>query len=242
MKPLQIEYRFLTPDGLREVISLRLDPRTLELLNPPQGSLPDWTRPEFHRCTGCPIPPGSRGACPLAASLVMVVGPFSRMVSYQALRVEVETTERLVTQETTVENGISSLMGLLMATSGCPQTAFFRPMARFHLPLATREETLYRASSMYLLAQYFKYRAGGEPDLALEGLMQIYREVREVNLSIAERLRAASRNDAAVNALVLLDMFAMTLPMAIEESLDSLRYLFAGYLGESLPPAGKPLS
>jgi hypothetical protein len=30
-----------------------------------------------------------------------------------------------------------------------------KPMARFHLPLASEEETIYRATTMYLLAQYF---------------------------------------------------------------------------------------
>jgi hypothetical protein len=42
-----------------------------------------------------------------------------------------------------------------VATSGCRYTAYFKPMARFHLPFANEEETAYRAISMYLLSQRF---------------------------------------------------------------------------------------
>ena len=62
-----------------------------------------------------------------------------------------------------------------MATSGCPHMDFFKPMARFHLPLANAEETVYRATSMYLLAQYFLQREGKEADMELEGLKKYIR-------------------------------------------------------------------
>jgi hypothetical protein len=47
---------------------------------------------------------------------------------------------------------------------------------------------------------------------------------------MAERLRVASSKDSAVNAIVLLDLFAKALPYSIEESLEELRYLFGIYL------------
>ena len=37
-----------------------------------------------------------------------------------------------------------------MALSGCPVLEQLKPMARFHLPFASVEETIYRAASMYL--------------------------------------------------------------------------------------------
>jgi hypothetical protein len=82
-------------------------------------------------------------------------------------------------------------------------------MARFHLPLASTEETVYRATSMFLLAQYFAYR---------------------VNRAMAERLRSASEQDAAVNAIVILDLLAKALPDAILDSLTEVRHLFSSYL------------
>jgi hypothetical protein len=103
-------------------------------------------------------------------------------------------------------------------------------MARFHLPFADEVETLYRATSMYLLAQYFKKKANKTPDFKLNGLNKIYHNLHLVNTSLAYRLRNASQTDSTVNALVLLDVFTKTLPSAIEESLKELRYLFADYL------------
>ena len=83
--------------------------------------------------------------------------------------------ERTVSKETTAQQGLSALMGLIMAKSGCPQTGpHFKPMVRFRVPLATAEGTLYRAASIYLLAQYFVNEVGGEPELKFEGLTKIY--------------------------------------------------------------------
>ena len=91
----------------------------------------------------------------MAANIVNIVEPFDRLLSYDEVHVDVTTEERMISLETTAEEGISSLMGLVIATCGCPHTAFLKPMARFHLPLASKEETIFRAASMYLLAQYY---------------------------------------------------------------------------------------
>jgi hypothetical protein len=76
-------------------------------------------------------------------------------------------------------------MGLIMATSGCPSLSYLKPMARFHLPLATAEETVYIATSMYLLAQYFLQKEGHKADLNLEGLLEIYHNIELINQAIA---------------------------------------------------------
>lgn len=103
-------------------------------------------------------------------------------------------------------------------------------MARFHLPLASIEETVYRATSMYLLAQYFACRGGKRPDLDLGGLAQIYAGLEVINLAMAQRLRGASEEDAAVNAVVIPDVLAKTLPFAILDELAGMRQLFSSYL------------
>ena len=148
---------------------------------------------------------------------------------------EVTTPARRVLAETTAQAAVGSLMGLLMATSGCPHTAVFRPMARFHLPLADEGETLYRAAAAYMLAQYFAAVEGRPVDLSLAGLAEVYRNVEAVNAAIAARLRAASEADSAPNALILLDMYAKALPMVLDDGLAELRPLFAPLLDR--PPA-----
>ena len=56
-------------------------------------------------------------------------------------------------RETSAQQAMSSVLGLIMATSGCPWTDRLRPMARFHLPFASEAETLYRSVGMFLLAR-----------------------------------------------------------------------------------------
>ena len=128
------------------------------------------------------------------------------------------------------------MLGLLNAVSGCPHLAYFRPMARFHLPLASREETIYRATSMYLLAQYFRSHNDQPPDFALHGLQEIYRNVQEVNASMVQRLRHATETDYMVNAVVFLDLYAMAVQQTIVDSLDGIRHWFFPYLTPFAPP------
>ena len=226
MDYLGVQYRFITADGDRQTFDLKIDPRTMELVDGRPLRIPAWTDLAFHQCPHCPLTPQTHPQCPLALSLVSIVNSSGDLTSYDRIRVEVTTTDRFVSQDTSAQKGISSMMGLIIATSGCPHTATFKPMARFHTPLASVEETVYRAASMYLLAQYYLIQEGHAGDLKLEGLTRIYRNVQIINESIAARLRAGSQTDSSVNALILLDMYARHLPIVIEDSLRDLRYLF----------------
>jgi len=123
-------------------------------------------------------------------------------------------------------------MGLMMAASGCPHMAFFKPMARFHLPMSTDEETIYRAVSIYLLAQYFVKQKDRQRNFQLEGLKDIYENIQLVNSYVADRLRAATKSDSSLNGLITLDMFAKSILFAIKESLEGIRYLFSPYLDD----------
>ena len=140
--------------------------------------------------------------------------------------------ERTTMKDTTVQQTISSLMGLISPCSGCPHTRFFKPMTRFHQPFATGLETIYRAASMYMLAQYFLKTKGRETDYGLVELNNIYQGLHEVNTHCAMRLRHGASNDSTVNAVVLLDMLAKSMPYAIEESLEELGHLFHPFLRE----------
>jgi hypothetical protein len=148
---------------------------------------------------------------------------------YVNAQVEVTTPERTYSAPRTLQKGLSSLVGLLMATCGCPRTRFLMPMARFHLPFSTDEETLYRASTMYLLAQFFRAKQGMVPDLELEGLSDLYRQLQTVNDAMSERLREGARRETASHAIVSLDLFSHTLPFDIRSSLSRLRHLYDGY-------------
>jgi hypothetical protein len=92
---------------------------------------------------------------------------------------------------------------------------------------------------MYMLAQYFLKTEGREADSGLTGLNDIYSRLHEVNTHCAMRLRYGASGDSTVNAVVLLDMFAKSMPYAIEESLEELGHLFHPFLHEPNHPAEK---
>ncbi len=230
METFNTYYLFKLPDGTRKTLDLHLDPDSLQLVDHLPDELPNWTRLDFKQCPHCPLQPEQSPRCPLAASLVGLISLSQELLSHDKVEVTVVTPERSVRAETTAQRGLSAVMGLISATSGCPHTQYMKPMARFHLPFANEEETIYRAASMYLLAQYFRRLLGREADLDLDGLVDIYQALQQVNQSMIERLRAASEQDAATNALVLLDLFARAMPYSVEDSLEEVRYVFSAYL------------
>ena len=229
MKEIRYIFTFTNAKGRREEFDLQFDD-AFQLCGQQSDSLPEWTRLDFHQCENCPLNVREQSHCPLAVALSDAVSRLGNVVSYEETHVEVITAERIISQATTAQGGMSALLGLINATSGCPITGFFRPMARFHLPFASEPETIYRAASMYLLGEYFRTRAGYPADLELNGLLAIYRDVEKVNRGIVARIRASKTQDGALNAIVLLDLYAKSLPFAVEESLAELKPLFSSYL------------
>jgi hypothetical protein len=230
MSKLPITYRFALPDSRERVFELELDGDTALLTSSTPADPPPWTDLAFNQCAGCPLQKAQASHCPAALHLASVIDGFTDLVSYDQVRVTVESEERAVVATLSAQQALASLIGLIMASSGCPRTAVFRPMARFHLPFSSEAETAYRVAAMYLLAQHFAARHGGETDLTLEHLESVYRGVHAVNRGMAQRLRAASRQDAIVNAIVLLDVYSSLVPAAIHDILDELKPAFAALL------------
>jgi hypothetical protein len=237
MSNLQLTYRIDLPDSRERVFNLELDRDTALLAPVKMANPPAWTQLAFNQCVGCPLDTAKVSHCPAALHLAKVIDGFTDLVSYDQVRVTVESEERSVIATLSAQQALASLMGLLMASSGCPRTAVFRPMARFHLPFSNEAETAYRVAAMYLVAQHFIARDGGKPDLALENLESVYRGVHAVNRGMAQRMRAASRQDAIVNAIVLLDVYSSLVPAAIHDILDEIKPAFAALLSETSAPA-----
>jgi hypothetical protein len=229
-EPLRIRYRFDLPDGSQKTLEFSFDATTFKLLNPPPADPPFWTELKFNRCANCPLNEQDHPHCPAALQMAGALEPLKALVSFDTVGVTVLQFERKVYAETTVQQAMSSVFGLIMATSGCPWTDRLRPMARFHVPFAGETETLYRSVSMYLLSQEFvpreKRGAGAGGFAALEDL---YQNLHVVNRDMSRRLGAAATTDPARNALALLDSFTLLLPAALERSLDELQPLFTGW-------------
>ncbi|MBN1904257.1 MAG: hypothetical protein JW927_04085 [Deltaproteobacteria bacterium] len=230
MENISIKYCFKFPNETQEVFDLELDAQSLELVADIPENPPQWVTLDFHQCPNCPLDSRTHPECPLMVHFIDIVDRFDRILSYDKVRLEVVMDERTVSRSITAQKGLSSLVGIVISASGCPHTKFFKPMLRFHLPLSSEAETIYRAVSMYMLAQYFVQKEGKKADFELHGLEKIYNNMHVINTAIAERLRVASKTDALVNAIILLDMFTGTIPSVIDESLEELRYLFNPYL------------
>jgi hypothetical protein len=234
MEPINYKYRFSFKGGREEVFDIRLDGLRLEPMEKLPQKLPEWTRLEFNKCSNCPLDPLETFYCPLAARLMPLVDKMNDVISIDEIKVEVTLDERIITRDATAQEGISALMGIITATSGCPHTVFFKPMARFHLPFANTDETFYRAASMYMLGQYYRWQAGKSVDMDLTGIHTFYEQVAIVNKGIADRLRCEKREDGSVNAIVLLDMFVKSMPMLLDETLEGLKPLFTPYIAAEL--------
>ncbi len=134
---------------------------------------------------------------------------------------------RTVVSKTTFQFGMAALIGLAMASSGCPRTRFLRPMARTHLPFATDQETVFRTLAVHLLGQFVAHGRGRAPlTVSFEELKENYLQLSRVNSAMSERIRAAIKRDAAVNAVIILESFALIAPENIDYGFEDIQDLF----------------
>ncbi|HZC67722.1 MAG TPA: hypothetical protein VE201_03800 [Nitrospirales bacterium] len=221
-------YTFKFPDGAEKKFEVLLNAKTLELITKKDLPKPAWTKLKYKQCEHCPLG-DEHEYCPVAVNLSALVESFKDSVSYENTDVRVQTNERIYEKKTSLQKGLSSIIGMYMVTSDCPVMDKLRPMVRFHLPFGSMEETVYRAVSMYLTAQYLLMRQGKTPDWDLKKLVEIYKSVNHVNRGISKRLSSASEEDANMNAVVILSAYAEMVPFSIEHQLAELEYIFSEY-------------
>jgi hypothetical protein len=225
-EPHRIGYRFDLPDGSQKSLDFTFGAADFRLANAPPDAPPFWTELKFNQCANCPLNAAEHPHCPAALQMASAIEPLKALVSFDTVGVTVTQAERTIYAETTAQQAMSSVLGLIMATAGCPWTDRFRPMARFHLPFASEAETLYRSVSMFLLARELKGTSGAQGFAALE---ELYKNLHVVNRDMSRRLGAATRTDPARNAMALLDAYTALLPAALECSLEELKPLFESW-------------
>ncbi|PYK02095.1 MAG: hypothetical protein DME23_02610 [Verrucomicrobia bacterium] len=232
-----IEYQFRLRSGVERTFTVRLKKPTLEIISVRQTVLPEWTKLTHHQCSNCPLDPEQHPRCPIAANLMDVIEAFRDCLSTEEADITIRSESREYHKRSPVQYGVGSLMGLYMVVSGCPIMDKLRPMVYTHLPFATVEDTMFRAVSMYLLAQYFLSQRGKTPDWKLEKLVRIYEDISVVNQSFAKRLLSINPKDASLNGLVGLDCFATATAFSIvQDSLHEIEPLFRAYLEEGHLP------
>jgi hypothetical protein len=226
--PHRIRYRFDLPDGSQKSLDFSFDAVNFRLANAAPAAPPFWTDLKFNQCANCPLNPAEHPHCPAALQMASAIEPLKALVSFDTVGVTVTQAERTIYVETTAQQAMSSVLGLIMATAGCPWTDRLRPMARFHLPFASEAETVYRSVCMFLLAREL---TGADHSQGFTALAQLYENLHVVNRGMSRRLGAATHTDPARNAMALLDAYTTLLPAALDSSLQELKPLFDAWRG-----------
>lgn len=200
------------------------------ILNKENPEPAPWTELAFKQCSHCPYQQGTGPKyCPAAYQLSLVVDDVDNMMSYEQVPVKVISQHRTIQQTSSIQETVSSLLGLIFASCGCPHTEFLLPMARFHLPFATAEETLWRSCGSFLLAQYFRAEDGCQKEL-LTDILRRYENLEMINVALVKRLKSQVHSDACPNAIVLLDNYAKHFPLYLDRSIERLKPLYASFL------------
>ncbi|MBE2279781.1 MAG: hypothetical protein IAE91_05270 [Ignavibacteriaceae bacterium] len=229
---LNFIYEFKFSNGEKKTITVALDRATLNVIRDEAHKPNDWALLENFKCPHCPLNPEENKYCPVALNLSEVIYNFQDEVSFEEIEVYATTPQRQVVKKTSLQAGVSSLLGILMVSSGCPIMAKLKPMLYFHLPFSNLEETQIRALSMYLLSQYVKYKKGGEPDWEMTGLIKIYEEIQILNKNVSKKIVDLEHKDASINSLIILNNFADYVTFTLDEKmLDEIDF-FVKYFGK----------
>jgi hypothetical protein len=216
-----VRYNFQLKD--REVVfDVETAPHGVES----DAEFPDWARLEHRQCACCPLKASDCKYCPVATRMHGLLEAFSENKSTERVQVTVETPARNYSHECDLQVGINSLMGLMMATSGCPVLKQLGAMASFHIPFCSTRETLHRTVGSYLTKQYFVQLDGGEPDWELKHLKELYGVLEGLNQDFSKRIQDSSRSDAVSNAVIM--FFATSVVVA--SSLDQQLQRHQGFL------------
>ena len=197
------------------------------LLASDRGAEPvtDWTRLDYQKCTNCPLQSSEHECCPAAVDLKAVVEDFKGLPAFRKAWANVRTEEREYSKLVNLEVVIRSLLGVIMATSGCPILNRLKPMARNHLPFATDTEFVLRSVSMYVLREFFKQREGLVPDWELTALTNDFSELQLVNQALWHRIHDVCAGDTNLKAFLSFFSMSSSMTYSLDAQLEKVRPL-----------------
>lgn len=219
--PMVIEYIFSLESGKTLEYSVPFDRARETKLS--KEKYPEWTVLEFQKCSNCPLSSEQYTHCPVAIDAKEIIVAFGEILSFDETDVRVKTPEREYSKHCDAQTGLRSLIGFVMATSDCPVFSSLRGLANYHLPFASLEEVLFRVTSFYLMTQYYVYKEGGQPDLALDGLKEQFTEIQTVNYDFLQRIRVASQADSSLDVLSTLFSISALISLNLDDYLERLR-------------------
>jgi len=219
-----IEYLFTLEDGtihrFQVDVERAFDPAAVMMEHP------EWTKLGYHQCKNCPLKTAEHPHCPAALDLEQIVPVFQKLISCDKVLVEVRTPRRNYVKHCDTQTGLASLLGVVMASGGCPILSRLKVLAYFHLPFASVEETVFRMAGAYLVGQYFRYKDGEKPDQEMTGLEDLHKQLRILDECFKKRIEATAEQDAGMNALVSLWAISMGVTCSLEDQLRDIKDQF----------------
>ncbi|WP_417531355.1 DUF6901 family protein [Marinobacter lipolyticus] len=219
---MNVNYSFQFQDGRQVDFKVTSQPSEVD------SPLPSWARLEHCQCSNCPLKPEESPHCPAATEILPVVTAFKADEAYQKVDVSVTDERRTYSKSTSLEEALRSLLGLKMATSGCPVLGELRSMAVHHLPFASTDEFIMRSVSHYLLQQYFAKRNHKEPDWELQGLVERNQRLQLVNQALWQRIHSVCEGDSNLKALLNFFSMASSVSFSLESQLRKLESKMEG--------------
>lgn len=217
---MKVKYEFVFAEGKGKIFEVELD-RSADLKN--SINLEDWALLQHCQCSNCPLDKKTNKYCPVAVDMAPVVGDFRNENAFQKVTVRVTTEGRIYEKYTGLEEGLRSLLGLIMATSRCPLLGELRPMAVHHMPFASPDEFIQRTVSLYLLQQFFAMRNHEKPDWELKGLVARNQRLQLVNQALWQRIHSFCEGDSNLKALLSFFSMASSVSFSLESQLQRLK-------------------
>lgn len=218
---MAVEYRITLDD--EHAFNYKIELERDRLSAAQQTELHAWTRLEHQKCSNCPLNQEQYSHCPAAADLQTVVEDFRGLPAFKKAWVHVRTGEREYSKMVNLEEGLRSLLGVIMATSACPILSQLKPMANNHLPFASSSEFALRTISMYLMRELFHARDGQVPDWDLTGLTEDFKALQLVNQALWHRIHDACAGDTNLKAFLSFFSMASSMTYSLETQLQKIR-------------------
>lgn len=219
---MAIEYRITLDDNHQFSYRIELD-RQYDAQSAQEA--PKWARLDNNKCSNCPLSAEAFSHCPAAVDLHRVIEDFHGLPAVKKAQVWVRTPEREYNKQVGLEEGLRSLLGVIMASSACPVLSRLRPMAQNHLPFASSQEFILRTISLYLMRQYFNNREGRRPDWELKGLVRQFQQLQLVNQAFWQRIHDTCEGDSNLKAFLTFFSMSSSLSVSLETQLQKIRPL-----------------
>ncbi len=220
-----IEYRFEFQGG-QDALAYTIDTENPENGTTRSRKPADWTLLSNCQCSNCPLAKSSDERCPAAIDMQQVVADFGERPGLSQVDVHVKTPDRNYHKKTGVEEGLRSLMGLIMANSKCPILTELKPMAYTHLPFSSQAEFILRSVGSYLVKQHYLSQNTKNPDWELKGLIALNQELRLVNQAMWQRIHGACKMDSNLKALLSFFTMSSSVSYTLEAQLSKIKHAF----------------